>query len=153
MTRKVLAAGVRWVQYRDKTSSRRKAYEEAMKLRAVTREAHAALLINDYSDISIAVDAEGVHLGQDDLPLREARIILGKDKIIGISTHSIEQAVEAEQDGADYIAFGPVFQTATKDAGSPKGVEMLRTIKNRVGIPVIAIGGINLRNLSSVFET
>ena len=106
-----------------------------------------------YSDISLAVDADGVHLGQDDLPLKEAREILGKDKIIGISTHNMEQAVEAEQTGADYIAFGPLFLTATKDAGSPKGTKMLRTIKDRVSIPVVAIGGIDLLNLNSVFET
>jgi thiamine-phosphate pyrophosphorylase len=153
MTRKVLGAGVRWVQYRDKVNSRRTAYEEAVKLRTITREANAALLVNDYSDISLAGDADGVHLGQDDLPLKEAREILGKGRIIGISTHNMEQAVEAEQTGADYIAFGPVFLTSTKDAGSPKGTKLLRAIKDRVSIPVVAIGGIDLLNLNLVFET
>jgi thiamine-phosphate pyrophosphorylase len=153
MTSRVLGAGVRWVQYRDKVGSRRTACEQAMKLRAITREADAALVINDYADIALAAAADGVHLGQDDLPLKEAREILGKGKIIGISTHNMEQAVEAEQAGADYIAFGPVFHTATKDAGSPKGTKLLCAIKEKVRVPVVAIGGIDLHNLKSVFET
>jgi thiamine-phosphate diphosphorylase len=93
-----------------------------------------------------------VHLGQDDLPVKEARKILGKDRIIGISTHTLEQAREADRDGADYIGFGPVFHTTTKDAGDPKGVEMLREIKMQVRIPVVAIGGITLENIRPVLE-
>jgi thiamine-phosphate pyrophosphorylase len=97
------------------------------------------------------VDADGVHLGQDDVPLREARKIMGS-RIIGISTHSLEQAKEAEAGGADYIGFGPIFQTTTKDAGSPKGVDILRTIKHNVPMPVIAIGGIGPENVSDVMQ-
>ena len=153
MTQAVLRAGVGWVQYRDKTASRRKVYEEAIKLKDLAGKHNAVFIVNDYSDIALAVDADGVHLGQDDLPVKEARKILGKGKIIGVSTHCIEQALEAEQAGADYIGFGPVFHTSTKDAGSPRGIDLLGEIKNKVSIPVVAIGGINLENIHSVLET
>jgi len=152
MVMRALEAGVKWVQYRDKERSRRKIYEESLKLRSITKNFGALFIINDHPDIALAVKADGVHLGQDDLPLLEARKIMGKEKIIGISTHSAEQAINAGKDGADYIGFGPVFRTLTKDAGSPKGIEMLRKIKNLVGIPVVAIGGINLDNIRSVLE-
>lgn len=153
MTQAVLRAGVGWVQYRDKNASRRKVYEEAIKLKDLAGKHNAVFIVNDYSDIALAVDADGVHLGQDDLPVKEARKILGKGKIIGVSTHCIEQALEAEQVGADYIGFGPVFHTSTKDVGSPRGTALLGEIKNKVSIPVVAIGGINLENLNSVLET
>jgi thiamine-phosphate pyrophosphorylase len=153
MTLKVLKAGVKWVQYRDKRRSRRKIYEESIRLRKITKEFNAVFIVNDHADISLAVNADGVHLGQDDLPIGEARKIIGKDKIIGISTHNLEQAIEAEKEGADYIGFGPVFHTVTKDAGIPKGTETLQKIKSQVQIPVVAIGGINLKNCRSVLDT
>jgi thiamine-phosphate pyrophosphorylase len=153
MTLKVLKAGVRWVQYRDKRRSRRKIYEESIRLRKITKEFNAVFIVNDHADISLAVNADGVHLGQDDLPIGEARKIIGKDKIIGISTHNLEQAIEAKKEGADYIGFGPVFHTVTKDAGIPKGTETLQKIKSQVQIPVVAIGGINLKNCRSVLDT
>ena len=153
MTQAVLRARVGWVQYRDKNASRRKVYEEAIKLKDLAGKHNAVFIVNDYSDIALAVDADGVHLGQDDLPVKEARKILGKGKIIGVSTHCIEQALEAEQAGADYIGFGPVFHTSTKDAGNPRGTVLLGEIKNKVSIPVVAIGGINLENIHSVLET
>lgn len=153
MILKALSTGVRWVQYRDKDSSRKEIYEEAVKLRKLTEKFNAVFIVNDHADIALAVDADGVHLGQDDLPAREARKIMGKDKIIGISTHSLEQAIDAEGEGADYIGFGPVFHTITKDAGVPKGTEMLYEIKRQIRIPVVAIGGINLENIKSVLDT
>ncbi|MEW6416873.1 MAG: thiamine phosphate synthase [Nitrospirota bacterium] len=153
MTLKVLRNGVKWVQYRDKEKSRREIYEEAIILRKLTKEFNAVLIVNDYADIALAVDADGVHLGQDDLPIREARKIMGKDKIIGISTHNLKQAKEAEKEGADYIGFGPVFHTATKNAGIPKGTDMLQEIKRQIHIPVVAIGGINIKNIRSVLDT
>ncbi len=152
MTLKVLRSGVRWVQYREKGKSRREVYEEADRLRKLTQDFNAVLIVNDHADITMCVNAEGVHLGQEDLPLREARKIMGKNRIVGISTHSLEQAIEAEKGGADYIGFGPVFHTTTKDAGSPKGVSMLREVKKQVTIPVVAIGGINLENLHLVLD-
>lgn len=153
MTGRVLKSRVKWIQLRDKDRSRRAIYEEALRLRAVTGENNAVLVINDHADIALAVNADGVHLGQDDLPLKEARRIMGVKKIIGISTHSLQQARDAEEGGADYIGFGPVFFTKTKDAGSPMGIDMLAEIKKAVGIPVVAIGGINLENLKAVLET
>jgi thiamine-phosphate pyrophosphorylase len=151
MTFRALQAGIGWIQYRDKESSRRLIYEEAVKLRKITRDFNAVLIVNDHADIAYAVDADGVHLGQDDLPLHKARKIM-KQKIMGISTHSMEQAREAEKGGADYIGFGPVFLTETKDAGTPKGLDMLREIRREITIPVVAIGGITSVNVLSVFE-
>ncbi|NCO68771.1 MAG: thiamine phosphate synthase [Nitrospirae bacterium CG_4_10_14_0_8_um_filter_41_23] len=152
MTLKVLRAGLKWVQYRDKEKSRREIYEKAIRLRKLTKDFNAVLIVNDYADIALAVDADGVHLGQDDLPVREAREIMGNNKIIGISTHNLEQAKEAEKGGADYIGFGPIFRTTTKDAGMPKGTDMLKEIKRQVHVPVVAIGGINIENIRSVLD-
>lgn len=148
-----LKAGVRWIQYRNKDGSRREIFRESVNLRKITRDFNTMLIINDHADIALAADADGVHLGQDDLPLKEARKIIGRDKIIGISTHSLDEAIDAGRSGADYIGFGPIFHTITKDAGSPKGISLLGEIKNKVHIPVVAIGGINLENAGSVFET
>lgn len=146
-----LNSGVRWLQYRDKDNSRRYIYMEALRLRGLTRDFGAVFIVNDYVDIAAAVDADGVHLGQDDLPLTEAREIMGH-KIIGISTHTLSEAQEAEKGGADYAGFGPVFHTTTKDAGLPKGTGILRDIKRHLKIPVVAIGGITSGNLSEVIE-
>jgi thiamine-phosphate pyrophosphorylase len=153
MTLIALKAGVRWIQYRDKTKSRLGIYRLARRLRELTWDFGACFIVNDHVDIAASVDADGVHLGQDDLPLKEARKILGKDKVIGISTHSLSEAIKAEAEGADYIGFGPVFPTKTKDAGDPKGVQMLCKVRNKVNIPIIAIGGINLDNVDSVLAS
>jgi thiamine-phosphate pyrophosphorylase len=153
MTRKVLLKGVRWIQFREKETSRREIYQNAIRLRRLTKDYDAVFVVNDFPDIAMCSGADGVHLGQDDLPLKEARKIMGRDRIIGISTHSLEQAAEAEKDGADYIGFGPVFPTLTKDAGGPKGIAMLREIRKQVNIPIVAIGGISLENISSVLQT
>lgn len=152
MVLNALRAGVRWVQYREKGKNRRDMYREAEALRRLTREFGAVLIVNDHSDIALAVDADGVHLGQDDLPLNEARKIMGW-RIIGISTHCLREAVDAAEGGADYIGFGPVFPTKTKDAGEPKGKETLGEIKRQVPVPVVAIGGISPANLSEVLDT
>ena len=153
MTHKVLLKGVRWIQFREKERSRHDIYGEAIRLRRLTKDYNAVLIINDFLDIAMCAGADGVHLGQDDLPLKEARKIIGRDRIVGISTHSLEQAIEAEKNGADYIGFGPVFTTSTKDAGKPKNIEMLHEVKKQVSIPVVAIGGINLVNVKSVLHT
>jgi len=149
----VLQAGVKWIQYREKNKTRNELYADSVRIRELTKDYQAAFIVNDYADIAMSVEADGVHLGQDDLSLREARSMMGREKIIGISTHDVNQAVAAEKEGADYIGFGPVFHTTTKDAGKPKGVDMLREIKKQVRIPVVAIGGINLENLESVLDT
>jgi thiamine-phosphate pyrophosphorylase len=151
MVKAALDAGIKFIQLREKEGSRRRIYEDAIRLRELTISFNTALIINDYADIALAVDADGVHLGQDDLPLKEARKIMGK-KIIGISTHNFEQAKKAEAGGADYIGFGPVFHTTTKDAGTPRGVDNIRIIKENVSIPIIAIGGITHHNIESVID-
>lgn len=149
MVRIALEAGARWIQYREKEKTRRERYLEALKLRDLTRQFGALFIVNDEADIALAAEADGVHLGQDDLPLPEARKIVG-ERIIGISTHSLSDAVAAQEAGADYIGFGPLFPTATKDAGTPRGVAMLREIKSAIHIPVVAIGGISIGNLPEV---
>jgi len=151
MVKCVLDAGITFIQYREKEKTRREIHDEAMRLRDLTRSYNAALIINDYADIALAVEADGVHLGQDDLPLKEARKIMGR-RIIGISTHSIEQVKQAEAGGADYIGFGPIFHTSTKDAGAPKGVDILTIIKQNCSIPVVAIGGIGIDTVADVMR-
>jgi thiamine-phosphate pyrophosphorylase len=149
--RRVLDAGIKWIQYRGKALFRRDMFLQAERLRRLTDEYRAVLIVNDHADIALAVDADGVHLGQDDLSLKAARKIMGK-KIIGISTHNVDQALEARRNGADYIGFGPVFQTSTKDAGTPRGLNLLRDVVSSLDIPVVAIGGINLQNLMDVMR-
>jgi thiamine-phosphate pyrophosphorylase len=153
MVRQAVSSGVRNIQLRDKELAKRDLYHEATLLRTFTSQHGVILIINDYVDIARAVNADGVHLGQDDLPIKEARKILGKSKIIGISTHSLRQALEAERAGADYIGFGPVFATSTKNAGRPKGIKSLQNIKRHVKIPVVAIGGITLKNAQDVINS
>ncbi len=148
----LLESGIRWIQYRDKKNIKKIIYQNAINLKQLTSKFDALLSINDYLDIALAVNADGVHLGQDDLPLKEAKKI-ANNMIIGISTHNLGQAREAENNGADYIGFGPIFHTTTKDAGEPKGVSALREVKEFINIPTIAIGGINITNLMSVIQS
>lgn len=147
-----LSAGVTFFQYRNKSDTRRKIYETALRLARMAQQAGALFVVNDHADIAAAVDADGVHLGQDDLPILFARKLLGKEKLIGISTHSSDQARAAERAGADYIGFGSLFKTSTKDAGAIQGIENLSIIKKTVSIPVIAIGGINRANAREVIR-
>ncbi len=147
-----LGAGVGFFQYRDKSSGRRDIYETSLRLALLARKAGALFIVNDHADIALAVNADGVHLGQDDLPITCARALLGSGKIIGISTHSAEQAKNAEAGGADYIGFGPVFRTSTKDAGPVQGIAKIQAIKRAVSVPIIAIGGITLANVERVIR-
>jgi thiamine-phosphate pyrophosphorylase len=148
-----LAGGVKLVQLRAKELSSGEFFALAQEAREMTRDAGAMFIVNDRADIALAVGADGAHLGQDDLPLAAARKILGESKVIGISTHDLAQARDAEQDGADYIGFGPIFGSATKDTGySPRGLEMLREVRQAVKIPVVAIGGITEKNVPEVWR-
>jgi thiamine-phosphate pyrophosphorylase len=142
-----LEAGVKFFQYRNKSGTRRVIYEISLQLVPLARGGGALFIVNDHADIALAVDADGVHLGQDDLPIEHARNLLGSGKLIGISTHSPDQAKVAEAGGADYIGFGPIFRTSTKDAGPVQGIEKISAIKRIVSVPVIAIGGITLANV------
>ena len=152
IVRQAISAGIRLIQLREKQMTKKELYREALSLRELTRKYKTTFIINDHMDIALAVDADGVHLGQEDMPLEEARRIMGKKKIIGISTHSLKQALKAERAGADYIGFGPVFSTATKDAGRSKGIKALAEIRWHVRIPIAAIGGITPENISQVMS-
>jgi thiamine-phosphate pyrophosphorylase len=149
---KALLGGVRFIQYREKQLSKRESYKIALQLREITRKYNAVLIINDDVDIALSVDADGVHLGQDDFPAHIARKILGEDKIIGLSTHSLKQAEEAQGSGADYIAIGPIFRSTTKDVREPLGAEIIKEIRKISRVPVIAIGGINEENIADVIK-
>ena len=147
--KKALAAKVRVVQYREKQAPAQKAYEEALKLRRICK--NVIFLINDRLDLALAVGADGVHLGQEDLPLAVARKLLGRRKIIGVTVHNLKEAREAQRGGADYLGVSPIFSTSTKeDAGKPTGVALIKAIKKQVSLPLIAIGGINLANAGEV---
>ncbi|MCP4219819.1 MAG: thiamine phosphate synthase [bacterium] len=152
IAREAAKAGAKILQYRDKKATRKRLLETAVEIRKITREYGTLFIINDYIDIALMVGADGVHLGQDDIPIGEARKVTPDGFIIGISTHSLEQAMEAEKQGADYIGSGPVFATPTKENYIPIGVSTLRNVLGTVKIPVVAIGGLNPENLSIVKE-
>jgi len=145
-----LAGGADIVQLRDKTSSKRELLEKAIALRELTGRYGVPFIVNDYPEIAHAAGADGVHLGQDDLSISEARALLGPDAIIGISTHAIEQARAAERSGADYIGVGPVFPTGTKPGRAAVTTSYVRQAAAEVGIPWVAIGGITLDNADDV---
>ncbi len=149
---KALLGGVKFIQYREKQLSKRESYKIALQLREITRRFGAVLIINDDIDIAMAVDADGVHLGQEDFPVHAARKILGDSKIIGLSTHSLKQAEEAQGSGADYIAIGPIFKSTTKDVREPLGVDIIKEIRKISRMPVIAIGGINENNMEDAIK-
>ncbi|MDK2795333.1 MAG: thiamine-phosphate pyrophosphorylase [Archaeoglobaceae archaeon] len=150
MAKRALELGVRIIQLREKRMKDRELLFTAKRLRELTESYNALLLINDRIDIAISCDADGVHLGQEDLPLDIAREIF--DGIIGISVHDVEEAKRAKK--ADYLGAGPVFKTMTKeDAKDPIGIEGLRKIVSATHLPVFAIGGISLDNVKPVLET
>ena len=151
----VLAAirgGAGVVQLREKALSLKDIYPVALRLRDITRDAGVVFIVNDSVELAMAVEADGVYLGQGDMPVGIARKLLGEGRLIGISTHSLEEALTAEADGADYIGFGPIYKTSTKDSGTPKGPEGLRAIREKINIPIVAIGGIDAENASAVIQ-
>jgi thiamine-phosphate diphosphorylase len=148
----LLAAGMKIIQLRAKAMTPRDFLQLARETRALTRSRDCLFIVNDRVDIALASGADGVHLGQEDLPLYAAKRLMG-DKMIGISTHDVEQAVEAERGGADYIGFGPMFATTTKDTGySARGLEMLREIRAAAKLPIVAIGGITETNVAQIWQ-
>jgi thiamine-phosphate pyrophosphorylase len=148
----LLEGGAQWLQLRVKSLTPADFFELASRVRAKTRARGCKLIINDRVDIALGCDADGVHLGQEDLPLAAGRKLLG-DKIIGVSTHDLEQAEEAERNGADYIGFGPMFGTVTKTTGyAARGIDMLRQIRKNVKLPIVAIGGITEQNVQQVWQ-
>ena len=148
----LLNGGVKILQLRVKAMMPADFLTLAIQARARTRAAGCQLIVNDRIDIALACDADGVHLGQEDLPLAVGKKLMGK-KIVGISTHDLEQAREAQRSGADYIGFGPMFGTTTKDTGfTARGIDMLQQIRAAVKIPIVAIGGITEQNVQTVWQ-
>ena len=141
-----IKGGTTIVQLREKTASTKEFYDLALKVKEITSKYGVPLLINDRIDIALAVDSEGVHIGQDDMPAGIAREIIGEDKILGVSASTVEEAKKAEIDSADYIGSGAVFPTATKDDADSVSEEELKEIVDSIDIPVVAIGGITIEN-------
>jgi thiamine-phosphate pyrophosphorylase len=153
VVRAALRGGATVVQLRDKESSTRAMIELGRALRPLTRAAGVPLIVNDRVDVAVAIGAEGVHVGQDDMPAPLARQIAGPQAILGVSASTLQEALQAEREGADYLGVGAVFGTPSKaDAGAPIGVEGLALIARAVSIPVVAIGGITVDNAASIIR-
>ncbi|MBM4135220.1 MAG: thiamine phosphate synthase [Nitrospira sp.] len=146
-----LYTGVKAIQLREKDLQTRELLDMAYWMKELTGEYGAQLFINDRVDVALAVEADGVHLGQNGIPAHAVRNISGDRLLIGVSTHSINEAMQAEKDGADFITLGPIYQTPSKlKYGKPIGIDTLREVKSKVAIPVLAIGGIKLNNVEEV---
>jgi thiamine-phosphate pyrophosphorylase len=147
------AGGATLFQYRDKTSSGRAFYHAAEQLRQAARDVGAAFIVNDRCDVALAVEADGVHLGQGDLPLSLARGLMSPDQLIGISTHTVDQVREATVGGADYVGFGPIFPTTSKADHEPVvGVEGLRQARLLTPLPMFAIGGLTVASVEGLMQ-
>lgn len=152
-TKAIIAGGAKIVQLRVKRLSSKGFLKSAHIIRKITRDSSAIFIVNDRVDVALLAEADGVHLGQDDLPVKEARKLLGNNKIIGYSTHNIREALETVRLPVDYISFGPIFLTKTKhDAQTPKGIKGLAEVRKAVDIPIVAIGGITETNIIHVFQ-
>lgn len=153
VVKEMIDGGAKIIQYREKYREIRQRYEECKVIREMTEKAGVTFIINDNIDIAMLVKPDGIHIGQDDLPIEEARKLVGEDMIIGLSTHSPEQAQQAVKDGADYIGTGPLYETFTKDnVCAPVGLEYLEYVVNNINLPHVAIGGIKEHNLKDVLE-
>ncbi len=150
--RLVIDGGADAIQLREKTISDSEFILLAEEVRDITTRKGSLLIINDRVHVAREINADGVHLGQQDMSISEARDIIGNEKIIGVSTHSVIQARQAQKDGADYIAIGPIYPTRTKDYEPSIGVEIIQEISGAVNIPFIAIGAITLENLDEVLQ-
>lgn len=149
----LLAASVRIIQYREKKKKAGEMLQECQIIRQLTKEAGACFIVNDHIDIAQLVEADGVHIGQEDLPVHEVRRLVGEDCLIGLSTHSPEQAQAAIAAGADYIGVGPIFPTQTKeDVCAPVGFTYLDYVVANIKLPFVAIGGIKEHNIAQVCE-
>jgi thiamine-phosphate pyrophosphorylase len=156
MVEAACVGGADVVQFRDKTLSWKQRYEVASDLRKICRSHGVLFIVNDAVDLALAVQADGVHLGQDDLPYEVARVLIVRagvsEFLLGRSTHSLEQALQAEREGADYIGVGPVFSTPTKPSYVPVGLDLVRKVTSQVKTPQVAIGGIDATNVEQVLN-
>ena len=146
-----IKGGVTLLQLREKDISTADFYNLALKIKTLSKHYNIPLIINDRLDIALAIDADGLHIGQDDMPIEVARKLIGKNKLLGYSVSNIKEAIYGEKNGADYLGAGPVYPTGSKaDAGKPIGPDGLKLIKNNVSIPIVGIGGISLSNIKQV---
>ena len=146
-------AGAKLFQYRNKSASMKEAYVEAMELRKIAAELGVTFIVNDRCDLALAVEADGVHLGQEDLPYGDARMMMGAGKLIGLSTHNPEQVREADRLKPDYIGFGPIFKPGSKRDHDPVvGVQGLREIRRLTSLPIFAIGGMTVDNVADALK-
>ena len=151
LTKQAISGGADTIQFRQKSGSTKELIEIAMGMRQVCREKGAVFIVNDRIDVAMAADADGVHLGQNDFPIPLARELLGKDRIIGGSAATPEEMENCIREGADYVGFGPVYPTGSKDdAGPVSGIDLLKGIVASTTIPIIAIGGIDKSNAARV---
>lgn len=152
VARHAYAGGANLLQLRDKTASHRTLYRTALAVQALARHYGATFIVNDHIDVALAADADGVHVGQDDMPTHTARRLLGPRKILGVSVENGEQAAQAEADGADYIAIGPIYEArGTKsDAGAPVGTAAIVDVRRHTRLPLVAIGGIKREHIPAV---
>lgn len=149
----ILKAGVKILQYREKKMCTKEMFQNAKALRELTKKYNAIFIINDDISIALAVGADGIHVGQDDLPITEVRKLVGENMIIGLSTHSPEQGEKAVEDGADYIGVGPIFSTMTKEnVCAPVGYQYLEYVEKNINIPYVAIGGIKSHNIEEILK-
>lgn len=156
VVREAIAGGVDVIQLRDKDLSLRERFSLGIELKKITEQAGVDFIVNDRVDLALALDADGIHLGQDDFPVNEARNILGEDKIIGISAYTLEESVLAEAGGADYLGVGAVFSTDSKKVDEDKngiGISGIRRISEKSNIPIVAIGGLNKENCCQVIRS
>ncbi len=151
--KEALSAGVRAVQLREKDMPTRELLETAYRFREMTESFNAKLFINDRLDIALSVGADGVHLGQSGIPVWAVRKVVKEGLLIGCSTHSAEEAIEAEKGGADFITFGPLFETPSKlRYGDPVGLETLREVRKKINLPIFGIGGIKSNSIDDVLK-
>lgn len=148
-----IKGGVTVVQVREKELSTLQFFRVATLIKSITQKYNIPFIVNDRADIALAVDADGLHIGQEDLPLAVARKLLGSNKIIGVSVATLEEALLAQQEGADYLGIGAIFPTKTKSDATSVSLAELKRIKDNVSIPVVAIGGINKNNIKKVMAT
>ena len=150
LAQEAIEGGADIIQLRDKDTSASEILKVGRVIRDLTHKKKIPFIINDRVDIAVALDVDGVHLGQDDLPIEAARSMMGSEKLIGLSTHSLPQALDAEKKGADYIGVGPIFSTPTKPDYRAVGIDLIREVRDKIKIPFVVIGGIDESNIDEV---
>lgn len=148
-----IKGGVTVIQIREKIANTQEFYNIALKVKEITTKYNVPLIINDRIDIALAIDADGVHIGQDDMPIKIARKLIGPNKILGVSAHNLKEAKKAKEKSADYLGVGAIFTTSTKNNAEDVSIDTLKSITESVDIPTVAIGGINLENAHKLSNT